>query len=140
MTLNRTGGPMLSKFCLCVIALAGVAYAKDPKPYQTGNLLRMDSVDCSASEHGRGKHNKDLCQEYAVQAENVIYHIRPRDEKHAVLLLVGTRVQFRMEKDKMVLRTEDFGGKDREYAVFSATPRTEGNAADATPVHLNHLQ
>jgi hypothetical protein len=131
---------MLSKLCLCVVALAGVAYAKAPKPYQTGTLLGMDSVECAASEHGREKHNRPLCQEYAVQAENVIYHIRPRDEKHAVLLPVGTRVQFRMEKDKMVLRTEDFSGKDREYVVFSAAPRSEGNAADAAAVHLNHLQ
>jgi hypothetical protein len=137
---NRPGGPMLSKLCLCVVALVGVAYAKDPRPYQTGNLLRMDSVECTASGHGREKHNKPLCQEYVVQAENVNYRIRPRDEKHAVLLPVGARVQFRMEKDKMVLRTEDFSGKDREYAVFSAAPRSEGNAADAAPTRLNHLQ
>jgi len=131
---------MLSKLCLCVVALAGVAYAKDPRPYQTGNLVRMDSVACAASEHGREKYNKPLCQEYVVQAENVIYRIRPWDEKHTVLLLVGTRVQFRMEKDKMVLRTEDFSGKDREYAVFSVTPRSEDNAANAIPTRLNHLQ
>jgi hypothetical protein len=131
---------MFSKLCLCVVVLAGVAYAKDPKPYQTGNLLRMDSVACAANEQGRGKHSKLLCQEYVVQADNVIYRIRPRDEKHLELLPVGTRVQFRMEKDRMVLRTEDFSGKDREYAVFSATPRSQSNTADAAPVHLNHLQ
>jgi len=131
---------MLSKLCLCVVALAGVACAKDPRPYQTGDLLRMDSVECATGEHAREKHNTPLCQEYVVQAGNVIYRIRPRDEKHTVLLPVGTRVQFRLEKDKMVLRTEDFGGKDREYAVFSAAPRTEGNAADAAPTRLNHLQ
>jgi hypothetical protein len=130
---------MLSKFCLCVVALAGVAYAKDPRPYQTGDLLRMDSVACAGSQQGE-KHNKGLCQEYIVQADNVTYRIRPRDEKHTVLLPVGTRVQFRMEKDKMVLRTEDFRGKDREYAVFSATRRSEGNTADAAPTRLNHLQ
>jgi hypothetical protein len=131
---------MLSKLCLCVVALAGVAYAKDPRPYQTGELVRMDSVECAASEPGRGKHSKLVCQEYVVQAENVIYHIRPRNEKHTGLLPVGARVQFRMEKDRMVLRTEDFSGKDREYAVFSAAPRAEGDAAEAAPVHLNHLQ
>src|ERR1700722_17314604 len=114
---------MLSKLCLCVVALVGVAYAKDPRPYQTGNLLRMDSVECTASGHGREKHNKPFCQESIVQAVNVKCRIRPRDERHAVVLRVGGRVQFRMEKDNMVLRTEDFTGKDREYAVFSAAPR-----------------
>jgi hypothetical protein len=131
---------MLSKCFLCVVVLAGTAYAKDPKPYQTGTLVRMDSVACLASEHGQEKYHQPLCREYVVQAENVVYRIRPRDEKHAAMLPVDTRVQFRMEKDKMVLRTEDFTGKDREYMVFSAAPRSESNAADAAPTRLNHLQ
>jgi len=53
----------------------------------------------------------------------VIYHIRPRDEKHPVLLPVGEKAQFRMEKDKMVLRVEDGDNKEREYSVVSMTPR-----------------
>lgn len=130
---------MFNKLCVCVVALAGLAYAKDLGPYQSGSLLRMDSVECLAGESVREKHNKPLCQEYVVQADNVIYRIRPRG-KNPELLPVGTRVQFRIQKNKMVLRTEDFSGKDREYAVFSATPRTEGNTADSAPVHLNHLQ
>ena len=42
---------MRSKRMLCVIlGLASAAYAKDPKPYQTGKLLQMDSVKCGVVE------------------------------------------------------------------------------------------
>jgi hypothetical protein len=81
-----------------------------------------------------------LCQEYVLQAERTIYHIRPRDEKHPVLLPVGDQAQFRLEKDKMVLRVEDLDNKDREYIVVSMTPRSDSSTADATSVRLNHLQ
>jgi hypothetical protein len=61
----------------------------------------------------------------------VIYRIRPRDEKHPVLLPVGEQAQFRMEKDKMLLRVEDLDSKDREYIVVSMTPREENGSEKA---------
>jgi hypothetical protein len=33
-----------------VLTIASAAYAKDPKPYQTGKLLQMDSVKCGVAE------------------------------------------------------------------------------------------
>jgi hypothetical protein len=146
---------MRSKFMLCVVlGLASAAVAKDPKPYQTGKLLQMDSVQCGTSEKastsvagemlgadsGSKKTHELLCQEYVLQAERVIYRIRPRDEKHPVLLPVGEQAQFRLQKDKMLLRMEDLDGKEREYIVVSMSPRSDSTSADATPVRLNHLQ
>ncbi len=146
---------MRSKLLLCVIlGLASAAYAKDPKPYQTGKLLQMDSVQCGMAEKdaksfagemlgtdsGNKKTQELLCQEYVLQAERVIYRIRPRDEKHPVLLPVGERAQFRLQKDKMLLRVEDLDSKEREYIVVSMTPRSDSSTADATPSRLNHLQ
>jgi hypothetical protein len=146
---------MRFKVMLCVIVgLASAACAKDPKPYQTGKLLQMDSVKCGVAEKdaqsfagemlGPDSTNRKtqelLCQEYVLQAENVIYRIRPRAENHPVLLPVGERAQFRLQKDKMLLRVEDLDGKEREYIVVSMTPRTESTSADATPARLNHLQ
>jgi hypothetical protein len=40
-----------------------------------------------------------------------------------VLLPVGVRAQFHLEKDKMKLRVEDLDEKEREYLVVSMTPR-----------------
>jgi hypothetical protein len=146
---------MRSKLMLCVVlGLASAAYGKDPKPYQTGKLLQMDSVQCGMAEKeaksfagemlgtdsGSKKTHELLCQEYVVQAERVIYRIRPRDEKHPVLLPVGEQAQFRLQKDKMLLRVEDLDSKEREYIVVSMTPRSDSTAADAAPSRPNHLQ
>jgi hypothetical protein len=146
---------MRSKLTLCVIlGLASAAYAKDPKAYQSGRLLQMDSVQCGVAEKdatsfagempgtnsGSKKTQELLCQEYVLQAERVIYRIRPRDEKHPVLLPLGEPAQFRLQKDKMLLRVEDLDSKEREYNVVSMTPRADSSTADATPSRLNHLQ
>src|SRR6267378_7890242 len=133
---------MRSKLIFCVVILSAMAYAKTPKTYQTGKLLQMDSVACGVDEKGGNtlagemlgtdsSHKKThelLCQEYVLQAERVIYRIRPRDEKHPVLLPVGEQAQFRMEKDKMILRVEDMDNKDRDYVVVSMTPRQDNSA------------
>ena len=138
---------------LASILLAATAFAKEPKAYQSGKLLQMDSVQCGVDEkNGKtfageiigtdSSHKKTqelLCQEYLLQTDRMIYRIRPRDAKHPVLLPVGERAQFRLDKDKMLLRVEDLDSKEREYIVVSMTPRSE-STADASPAHLNHLQ
>jgi hypothetical protein len=146
---------MRSKLALClVLSLATIAFAKEPKQYQRGKLLQMDSAPCGMAEKdatnfaaemlgtdsGSKKTQEVLCQEYVLQAERVIYRIRPRDAKHPVLLPVGDEAQFRLEKDKMLLRVEDLDHKEREYVVVSMTPLSDGSTADAAPAHLNHLQ
>ena len=72
-----------------------------------------------------------LCQEYLLQSEHVIYRIRPRDDKHPVLLPVGERAQFRIQKDKMLLQVEDLDQKEREYNVVSMTPRESSKSTEA---------
>jgi hypothetical protein len=145
---------MRAKLFLCVLVLASVAYGKEPKTYQSGKLLQMDSVACGVDEKdgkslagemlgtdsGHKKTHELLCQEYVLQAEKVIYRIRPRDEKHPVLLPVGEKAQFRLQKDKMLLRVEDLDDKEREYVVVSMTPRADSSTAEVTAPHLNHLQ
>jgi len=135
------------------LLLAATAYAKEPKAYQSGKLLQMDSVSCGVDEKNAksftgeligtdSSHKKTqelLCQEYLLQTDKMIYRIRPKDTKHPVLLPVGERAQFRLEKDKMVLRVEDLDSKERDYIVVSMTPRSE-STADASPARLNHLQ
>lgn len=139
---------MRFKMLSCVVLLASMAYAKEPKAYQSGKLLQMDSVPCGVSEKGgvwgsnspTKKTQEVLCQEYVLQSENVIYRIRPRDEKHPALLPVGEQAQFRMQKDKMLLRVENLDSKEREYIVVSMTPRSDSSTADAAPSRVSHLQ
>lgn len=121
----------------CLLLLSSLALAKEPKRFQTGKLLQMDSVECGIDENS-GKsfagemigtdsaHKKThelLCQEYLLQSETVTYRIRPKSDKKPVLLPVGEQAQFRIEKDKMILRVEDLDDKDRDYTVVSMTPR-----------------
>jgi hypothetical protein len=138
---------------LASLLLAATAYAREPKPYQSGKLLQMDSVKCGVDEkdaksfagemigtdNGHKKTQELLCQEYLVQTDTMIYRIRPKDAKHPVLLPVGEKAQFRLEKDKMMLRVEDLDSKEREYLVVSMTLRADTKADASTP-RLNHLQ
>lgn len=130
---------MRTRLITCLVLLTSVANAKEPKPHQSGKLLQMESVACGVDENSgksvvgeligtdsaHKKTHEMLCQEYVLQAEKIIYRIRPRDEKHPVLLPVGELAQFRMQKDKMILRVEDLDDKDREYTVVSMTPRED---------------
>jgi hypothetical protein len=145
---------MRSKLCLCVLLSLSLAYAKEPKTYQNGKLLQMDSVSCGTDEKDAqtvagemlgtdSTHKKThelLCQEYTLQSDDVVYRIRPRDEKHPVLLPVGVNVQFRLQKDKMLLHAEGVDSKEHEYVVVSMKPRTDSSTADSTRRPLNHLQ
>jgi hypothetical protein len=125
---------------MAVVLFASLSYAKEQRVNQSGTLLQMDSVECGADQNS-GKsiagevlgtdsaHQKThvlLCQEYLLQTDRVIYRIRPRDDKHPVLLPVGVKAQFHLDKDKMKLRVEDLDDKERDYTVVSMTPRESG--------------
>lgn len=139
---------MRFKLGMCVLmGIASVAHAKEPKHYQSGKLIQMESVRCGTDQKDAksltgellGTDSKNmktqdvLCQEYVLQAEKITYRIRPRDEKHPVLLPVGEDAQFCLVKDKMLLRVEDLDNKERDYLVVSMTPRIEVNKAETEP-------
>src|SRR5215468_3106681 len=121
------------------LLLAGICYAKDRDDYQKGTLLKMESSPCGMQEKGgksitgeligtdsQSKKTKEvLCQEYVLQAERVIYRIRPTDDKHPVLLPIGETAQFRLHKDRLILKVAEGDGKEREYTVVSMTPRDD---------------
>ncbi|GAC1636395.1 MAG: hypothetical protein NVS9B14_15130 [Candidatus Acidiferrum sp.] len=125
----------LAVICLCV---AGIAAAKE-HDYQKGTLLRMDSSSCGMQEKGgksmageilgtdsQSKKTKELlCQEYILQSDHVVYRIRPTDEKHPALLPIGEVAEYRIHKDKLLLRVVEGDGKEREYVVVSMTPRQD---------------
>jgi hypothetical protein len=134
------------------LVLTGVCVAKERDDYQKGFLLSMDSAACGMQEKGSktvageilgtdGEHKKTqevLCQEYTLKTERLIYRIRPKDDKHPALLPVGESAEFRLHKDKMLLRVPESDGKEREYIVVSMTPRsdvaeTKASAKATTP-------
>jgi hypothetical protein len=123
-------------FCL----LAGYsASGKEHTDYQRGTLVRMDSTSCGTQEKesqslagevlgtegGHKKTQELLCQEYVLQADKVAYRIRPKDDKHPVLLPIGEFAEFRIHKDKLLLRVPAMDDKEREYIVVSMAPRED---------------
>jgi hypothetical protein len=139
-------------FC-AALACAAAAFGKEPKTYQTGKIVEMNSVQCgtaesygrsfpgemSGTDSGSKKTPEPPCREYLLEAEHVIYRIRPREQKHGVLLPIGQKAQFRIRKDKLLLRIEDLDDKEHEYIVVSMSLRIDGDAADAAPKSVNHL-
>jgi hypothetical protein len=131
--------------CAVVLLFAVTCVAKDHDDYQKGTLLRMDSASCGTQEQGsktvageilgtdgqKRKTEQVLCQEYVLQADRVVYHIRPKDDKHPFLLPIGETAEFRLHKDKLVLRVPEADGKEREYIVVSMTPRQEAPVQSA---------
>ena len=135
---------MRPHYVLALALIASAAQAKEPRHYQTGKLVRMESVKCGTdakdaksfagemlgtdSQHMKTK--ELLCQQYVVQSDSVIYTIRPKDDKHPALLPIGEQAQFRLDKDKILLRVEDRDDKEREYSVVSMTPN-DGSAQNS---------
>jgi hypothetical protein len=130
---------MSTRILLAVFFLAVVAQARGPRFYEKGTLTEMSSVPCGYEEKGakgiggvllgtdsqRKKTSELLCQEYGLRTSHSLYRIRPKDEKHPTLLPVGEDVEFRIHKDKMLLRVPEADGKERDYLVISIMPRTD---------------
>ncbi len=130
-------------FLFTLLLVGGSLYAGE-KSYQTGTLKEMTSVECGyeqksgntfvgevlGTDGAHSKTRKTLCHEYVLETKQVIYHIRPRDEKHPALLPVGETAHFRMKKDLMVLRVPEGDDKERDYDVVGMTPvQNDGSVA-----------
>jgi hypothetical protein len=139
---------MRTPWLLCILLGSTVAAsAKDPKPYQPATLMQMNSIHCGTAEKSdrsplgdiigtdntNRKSEELLCQEYVLQTDAVVYHIRPKEQKHPELLPVNSAAQFRLEKDKMLLRVDGTDGKEHEYIVVSMAPLGNTTAQSAAP-------
>src|SRR5437868_4565312 len=131
---SLSGSAMKSTIAVCLFMLSTFVFAKDEPVFrQTGTISNMDAVPCGIDENSGksfageilgtdGAHKKSremLCQEYVLKTDRVMYRIRPREEKHPVLLPVGERAQFRIKNDKLLLAVPELDGKEREYSVTS---------------------
>ena len=133
---------MKTKMVLAVLLLASMAQAQEPKKYHTGKLLQMESLQCTVFENA--SHETDaadtaLCQEYVLQGDNVLFHLRAKDAKHPVLLPVGKDVDYRVEEDRFYLHLTRTDRKEHQYLVLSMEPREKVTQAVQT-AKVNHLQ
>jgi hypothetical protein len=122
-----------------VLLVTPAVFAKDVPTYDKGTLLSMSASSCGTAEKGSktvageifgtdGEHKNTqqvLCQEYVLQGDRIVYHIRPLDTKHPQLLPIGDSVQYRIHKDKMYVRDREGDTKEREYSVTSMQVRED---------------
>src|SRR5260370_2477678 len=134
------GDAMRKTMSLALLLFASLSLeAKDKPAYEKGELVQMDSTACGyAEKDGKtlagqifgtdGQHKKTqetLCQEYVLRSQRVTYRIRPKDDKHPALLPIGETAEFRIHKDKLLLRVPESDGQEREHIALSMTPRTD---------------
>jgi len=131
-----------------VLAVSSIAEGKDKKKHaQRGMLESMQSVPCGAKERGLtglgsvfgsvGVHHVDLheklCSQYLLRTDEMDYHIRPVDMKHAEVLPIGHEAEFKIKKDRLFLKVPDRDKKARAYQVIAMQPvNTESKVESKT--------
>lgn len=122
-----------------ILVASTVTPAKDAPSYDRGMLLSMNSSTCGTAEKGSktlagevlgtdAEHKATeqvLCQEYVLQGDRIVYHIRPTETKHPMLLPVGDTVKYRLHKDKLYVLNSESDSKEREYSVVSMQVRPD---------------
>jgi hypothetical protein len=120
---------------LLLLAVCPTALGKDKKG-QRGMLESMQSVPCGAKERGvtgvgslfgsvgvqHVNSHEQLCPQYLLRTDEMDYHIRPLDTKHAAVLPVGREAEFKIDKDRLFLKVVDGDKKKRAYQVVSMQP------------------
>jgi len=105
-------------------------------PPLVGMLESMQSVPCGAKERGltglgamvgsigvtHVNSDERLCPQYLLRTDEMDYHIRPLDKKHAAVLSIGHEAEFKVKKDRMFLRVVDSKNKATAYQVVAMQP------------------
>ena len=128
---------------LTVLLLASLAQAEEPKKYHSGQLLQMESLQCTVFQNSSSDlktADSAICQEYVLQGEDVLFHLRAKYKKHSVLLPVGRQVSYRMKEDRFFLRLAGSDRKEHEYLVVAMEPREKSEAPTQSAATVNHLE
>ncbi len=130
---------MRKTISLAVLLMAPFSLqAKDKPAYEKGELVHKTLAGEIFGTDGQHKKTQEtLCQEYVLRSQRVTYRIRPKDDKHPALLPIGETAEFRVHKDKLLLRVPEADGKEREYIVLSMTPRTDVAESRVGTAHVN---
>ena len=130
-----------------VLAVSTIAESKDKKKHAPRGMVEsMQSVPCGAKERGLAglgsvfgsvgvqhvNSHEQLCTQYLFRTDEMEYHIRPLDTKHAALLPVGHEGEFKIKKDRMYVKAVDGEKKARPYQVISMQPLNSESEAEST--------
>jgi len=79
------------------------------------------------------------CQEYVLQGDDVLFHLRAKDLKHPILLPIGKDVGYRTEEDRFFVKLSG-DRREHEYQVVSMEQREKSGATMQSALKINHLQ
>lgn len=134
---------------LLVLAASPMAESKNKKKQpQRGMLESMQAIPCGAKQRGltglgsvfgsigveHVNSHEQLCPQYLFRTDDMDYHIRPLDLKHAVLLPVGHEGEFKLKKDRLILKMPDGDkkGKARDYQVVAMQPANSESKVESS--------
>jgi hypothetical protein len=131
-----------------VAAVPLSAGSKKKNQPERAMLEKMEAVPCGATEKGvtglgtlwasagitHVNSDEKLCPQYMVVTDDMEYHIRPTDTKHPVVLPVGHEIEFKIKKDRMLVKVADADGKMRSYLVVAMKPASAEGEVQSTAV------
>lgn len=127
------------------VAFPSTAEAKHKKrPAPRGIVESMQALPCGVKERGvtgvgsvfasvgvaHVNSNEKLCQQYLFRTDDMEYHIRPLDTKHAELLPLGHEAEFTIKKDRLFLKMDDSDKKARPYLVVAMDQPSSGDKVE----------
>jgi hypothetical protein len=130
-----------------VLAASPIAAGKDKKKHaQRAMLESMQAVPCGAQQRGltglgsvfasigveHVNSHEQLCPQYLLRSDEMEYHIRPLDMKHAALLPVGQEGEFKVKKNRLILKMADGDKKARAYQVVAMQPSNSESKAESS--------
>ena len=133
---------MKPRLVLVVSLLSLMAQAQEPKKYHSGQLLQMESLQCTVFENPNPDPKSAdavTCQEYVLQGDAVLFHLRAKDLKHPILLPIGKDVSYRTEEDRFFVKLNG-DRREHEYQVVSMEQRDKADAPVQSAMKINHLQ
>jgi hypothetical protein len=100
------------------------------REHQQGTIVRMRMTDCLGSQHGfmaamsgSGKmETGELCPEYVLVADQVVFVISGKASDHLIPLAEATR--FRLQKNEMLIRVDD-ASRETHFHIKAMVLRPE---------------
>jgi hypothetical protein len=148
----KIGISLIAALALILMFPSSAVAKSKKKAAPRGMVESMQSVPCGLKERGVSglgsifgsvgvqhvNSNEKLCQQYLFRTDEMEYHIRPMDTKHAALLPVGHEGEYRIKKDRMILRVPDEDKKAREFEVISMQPVNAGSGDETAAYRTAH--
>ncbi len=115
----------------CILALAYSAFlAAQTHSHQQGTIIRMRMTDCVGPQHGfiaamsgGGRvETAELCPEYVLVADKVVYVISAKSSEQLMPLAEST--PFHLQKNEMLIRIDD-AAKESHFHIKAMVLRPE---------------